>query len=77
MAPKRIDPRSTIKKIVKAYSSRSLSKNADVLMFLDYNLFVQERVLRDSNTNGNYLPQGLSSWSIFKIPWVHDEDERP
>ncbi|CAD6590120.1 MAG: hypothetical protein ASARMPREDX12_004196 [Alectoria sarmentosa] len=42
MAPKRIDPRSTIKKIVKAHSSRSLSKNADVLIFLDYNLFVQD-----------------------------------
>ncbi|KAF6219881.1 hypothetical protein HO133_003706 [Letharia lupina] len=31
MASKRLYPRSTIKKIVKAHSNRSLSKNADVL----------------------------------------------
>ena len=32
MAPKRLYPRSTIKKIIKAHSSRSLSKNADLLV---------------------------------------------
>ncbi len=32
MAPKKLYPRSTIKKMVKALSSRSLSKNADVLV---------------------------------------------
>lgn len=32
MAPKRLYPRSTIKKIIKAHSRRSLSKNADLLV---------------------------------------------
>ena len=32
MAPKRLYPRSTIKKIIKAHSSRGLSKNADLLV---------------------------------------------
>lgn len=44
MAPKTLYPRSTIKKIVKAHSSRSLRKNTDLLIFLDYNLFVQDLI---------------------------------
>ncbi|KAF6231342.1 hypothetical protein HO173_010485 [Letharia columbiana] len=55
MASKRLYPRSTIKKIVKAHSNRSLSKNADVLIFLDYTLFVQDLIQEASMhiKNGN------------------------
>ncbi|PBP26285.1 hypothetical protein BUE80_DR002880 [Diplocarpon rosae] len=34
-------PRATVKKIVKAHSKRNISKNSDVLIFLDYVLFLQ------------------------------------
>jgi len=32
MAPTKLYPRATVKKIVKAHSERNLSKNADVLV---------------------------------------------
>ncbi|TVY83732.1 hypothetical protein LSUE1_G001679 [Lachnellula suecica] len=34
-------PRATVKKIVKAHSKRNVTKNVDVLIFLDYALFLQ------------------------------------
>ena len=58
MAAKRLYPRSTVKRIVKAHSNRNVSKTADILVsrpkvygdfankslkvFLDYTLFIQE-----------------------------------
>ena len=36
MAGKRLYPRSTVKKIVKAHSNRSVSKNADILVCLHH-----------------------------------------
>lgn len=44
MAPHNAYPRSVMKRIVKAHSDRNLSKNADVLIYLDYALFLQESV---------------------------------
>ena len=32
MVPKRVDPRSTLWRIVKAHTSRGLSKNTEVLL---------------------------------------------
>lgn len=37
-------PRNTVKRIVKAHSNRALSKNADILIFVDYMLFMQKFV---------------------------------
>lgn len=42
MAPQKAYPRSVMKRIVKAHSDRGLSKNVDVLIYLDYALFLQE-----------------------------------
>ncbi|KAL2265267.1 hypothetical protein VTJ83DRAFT_6367 [Remersonia thermophila] len=41
MAGQKLYPRATVKKIVKAHSNRNLTKNADVMIFLDYMLFMQ------------------------------------
>ncbi|KAK0706945.1 hypothetical protein B0T26DRAFT_655430 [Lasiosphaeria miniovina] len=42
MAPgQKLYPRVTVKKIVKAHSNCNVSKNVDVLIFLDYALFMQ------------------------------------
>ncbi|KAJ6127430.1 transcriptional regulator family: Histone-like TF [Penicillium sp. IBT 18751x] len=41
-ATQKLYPRGTVKRIVKAHSNRSVSKNADILIFLDYMLFMQE-----------------------------------
>ncbi|KAK0704782.1 hypothetical protein B0H67DRAFT_592326 [Lasiosphaeris hirsuta] len=42
MAPgQKLYPRSTVKKIVKAHSGCNVSKNVDVMIFLDYVLFMQ------------------------------------
>ncbi|KAI1118096.1 hypothetical protein F5Y14DRAFT_297217 [Nemania sp. NC0429] len=45
MAPgQKMYPRATVKKIVKAHSKCNLSKNVDVMIFLDYVLFMQTLV---------------------------------
>jgi hypothetical protein len=43
MAPT-LYPRATVKKIVKAHANRPLSKNVDILIYLNYALFMQEYV---------------------------------
>lgn len=43
--PQTLYPRGTVKKIVKAHANRPLSKDADILVFLSYALFMQEYVL--------------------------------
>ncbi|KAF8441234.1 hypothetical protein BGX38DRAFT_1272750 [Terfezia claveryi] len=35
-------PRSVVKRIVKAHTKRNTSKNLDVLLYLDYVLFLQK-----------------------------------
>lgn len=47
--PQTLYPRGTVKKIVKAHANRTLSKNADILVFLKYALFMQEYVLSSSS----------------------------
>ncbi|KAI0202571.1 hypothetical protein F4808DRAFT_420610 [Astrocystis sublimbata] len=45
MAPgQKAYPRATVKKIVKAHSKCNVSKNVDVLIYLDYVLFMQRLV---------------------------------
>ncbi|KAK8907276.1 hypothetical protein QC760_004544 [Botrytis cinerea] len=41
-------PRANLKKIVKAHSKRNLTKNVDVLIFLDYMLFLETYVTKRS-----------------------------
>ncbi|KAK9472226.1 uncharacterized protein V1510DRAFT_417676 [Dipodascopsis tothii] len=40
----KIYPRATLKKIVKGHQTCKLSKNADILIYLDYILFINELV---------------------------------
>ncbi|KAF2731432.1 hypothetical protein EJ04DRAFT_443035 [Polyplosphaeria fusca] len=44
-------PRSTLKKILKAHTGRPLSKNVDILVFLNYALFM-ERLIREAGIKG-------------------------
>lgn len=37
-------PRATVKKIVKAHANKPLSRNVDILVFLDYVAFLEECV---------------------------------
>ena len=48
MPRKTLYPRSVIKRTIKAHSGLRLSKNADILIFLDYTLFLQESVTPSS-----------------------------
>ncbi|KAI9673331.1 MAG: hypothetical protein M1829_004097 [Trizodia sp. TS-e1964] len=40
-ATQKLYPRTTIKRIVKAHTKKSVTKNVDVLIFLDYAVFLQ------------------------------------
>ena len=42
MAGKRLYPRATFKRILKSNTKMRLSKNVDILVFLDYVLFMEE-----------------------------------
>ena len=42
MAGKRLYPRATFKRILKSNAKLRLSKNVDILVFLDYVLFMEE-----------------------------------
>ncbi|KAI8955212.1 hypothetical protein F4801DRAFT_378623 [Xylaria longipes] len=67
MAPgQKMYPRATVKKIVKAHSKCNVSKNADVMIFLDYVLFMQKLVKEaviDSKQAGE---RNISAKSIRK-----------
>ncbi|KAI0179942.1 hypothetical protein GGR52DRAFT_529088 [Hypoxylon sp. FL1284] len=67
MAPgQKMYPRATVKKIVKAHSKCSVSKNADVMIFLDYVLFMQTLVKEaviDAKQAGE---RGISGRSVKK-----------
>ncbi|KAF2454412.1 hypothetical protein BDY21DRAFT_352796 [Lineolata rhizophorae] len=60
-------PRATVKRIVKAHSNRGISKNADIMVFLDYTLFLQQ-LLREAaiqaKLNGE---RGISPQAIRKV----------
>ncbi|KAL3427536.1 hypothetical protein PVAG01_01045 [Phlyctema vagabunda] len=60
-------PRATVKKIVKAHSNRNLSRNVDVLIFLDYTLFLQtlmKEAVLDAKQHGE---KGISAKSVKKV----------
>ncbi|KAI9785504.1 MAG: hypothetical protein M1839_009245 [Geoglossum umbratile] len=63
----RLYPRATIKKIVKAHSKRALSKNADVLIFLDYVLFLRD-LMREASIHAKQAGErGISARNIRKV----------
>ncbi|KAI9884783.1 MAG: hypothetical protein M1823_003421 [Watsoniomyces obsoletus] len=48
VSSQKLYPRATVKRIVKAHSKAQVSKNVDVLIFLDYMLFMQT-LLREAS----------------------------
>ncbi|PKS07006.1 hypothetical protein jhhlp_005603 [Lomentospora prolificans] len=67
MAPsQKIYPRATVKKIVKAHSNLNISKNADVLIFLDYVLFMQTLVKEAAIESKQAGERGITAWSVKK-----------
>jgi len=60
-------PRATVKRIVKARSGHSISKNADILVFLDYMLFIQELMREASIRSRRSGERGISAKSIRRV----------
>ncbi|KAI1078527.1 hypothetical protein F5B20DRAFT_547330 [Whalleya microplaca] len=68
MAPgQKMYPRATVKKIVKAHSNCNVSKNVDVLMFLDYVLFMQTLMKEASIDSKQAGERGISAKSVRKV----------
>ncbi|GAD94498.1 transcriptional regulator family: Histone-like TF [Paecilomyces variotii] len=67
VATQKLYPRATVKRIVKAHSNRSLSKNADILIFLDYMLFMQELMREASIRSRRAGEKGISAKSVRKV----------
>ncbi|KZF20627.1 hypothetical protein L228DRAFT_284583 [Xylona heveae TC161] len=60
-------PRTTVKKIVKAHSNKSLSKNVDILIYLDYILFMQHLMREASISAKQAGEKNISARSIHKV----------
>ncbi|KAL0637676.1 hypothetical protein Q9L58_003400 [Maublancomyces gigas] len=77
MASQKAYPRSVMKRIVKAHSDRALSKNVDVLIYLDYALFLQE-LLRESaiQAQAQLAADGPSTSTKNKKPSIAARDVR-
>ncbi|KAL2007637.1 hypothetical protein VTN00DRAFT_7619 [Thermoascus crustaceus] len=66
-ATQKLYPRATVKRIVKAHSNRSVSKNADILIFLDYMLFMQELMREASIQSRRSGEKNISAKSVRKV----------
>jgi len=66
-APSKLYPRATIKRIIKAHSKRNLSKNVDILIFLDYTLFLQELIREASIAAKRNGEKGISAKRVRKV----------
>ncbi|CAP71120.1 uncharacterized protein PODANS_6_4860 [Podospora anserina S mat+] len=67
MPGQKLYPRATVKKIVKAHSNCSVSKNADVMIFLDYMLFMQDLVKEASIEAKKGGERGITARSVKKV----------
>ncbi|RFU33589.1 hypothetical protein B7463_g2748, partial [Scytalidium lignicola] len=66
-AGQKLYPRATVKKIVKAHSNKNLSKNADILIFLDYTLFLQT-LMKEASINAKQAGErGISAKSVKMV----------
>ncbi|RAK92146.1 hypothetical protein BO79DRAFT_166960 [Aspergillus costaricaensis CBS 115574] len=66
-ATQKLYPRATVKRVVKAHSNRSVSKNADILIFLDYMLFMQELMRESSIQSRKVGEKNISPNSVRKV----------
>ncbi|KAF5017066.1 hypothetical protein F66182_11061 [Fusarium sp. NRRL 66182] len=71
VATQKLYPRGTVKRIVKAHAGRSISKNADVLIFLDYMLFMQELMREASIRSRRAGEKGISARNIRRVTEVN------
>ncbi|RDI87737.1 hypothetical protein Vi05172_g2556 [Venturia inaequalis] len=67
MAPTNLYPRATLKRITKAHSNRPLSKNVDILIFLNYMLFLQDLMKEGSISAKQSGEKGVSARRIRKV----------
>lgn len=66
-AGQKLYPRATLKKIVKAHSKKSVSRNADVTIFLDYALFLQT-LMKEATINSKEAGErNIGAKSIKKV----------
>ncbi|KAJ9138715.1 hypothetical protein NKR23_g8423 [Pleurostoma richardsiae] len=71
MAPgQKLYPRATVKKIVKAHSNCNVSKNVDVMIFLDYVLFMQTLVKEAAIESKKHGERGITARSVKRV--THD-----
>ncbi|KAI0974710.1 hypothetical protein F4678DRAFT_470093 [Xylaria arbuscula] len=67
MAPgQKMYPRATVKKIVKAHSNCNVSKKVDVMIFLDYVLFMQTLVKEAAIDSKQAGERNISAKSVRK-----------
>ncbi|KAI9792327.1 MAG: hypothetical protein M1816_002552 [Peltula sp. TS41687] len=60
-------PRATVKRIVKAHSKKNVSKDLDILVFLDYTLFLQT-LLREASIEAKQSGQrAISANDVRKV----------
>ncbi|KAF2432230.1 hypothetical protein EJ08DRAFT_585929 [Tothia fuscella] len=67
MAPSNLYPRATLKRITKAHTKRPLSKNVDIMIFLDYMLFMQELVKEAAIHSRQSGEKNVSARSVRKV----------
>ncbi|OQE87909.1 hypothetical protein PENNAL_c0018G08215 [Penicillium nalgiovense] len=70
MTVQKLYPRGTVRRIVKAHSNRSVSKNADILIFLDYILFVQELMREATIRSRKSGEKDVSANTVRKVTEV-------
>ncbi|KAF2016744.1 hypothetical protein BU24DRAFT_347756 [Aaosphaeria arxii CBS 175.79] len=67
MAPTTLYPRATLKKTLKAHANKPLAKNVDILVFLNYTLFLQE-VMKEARIESKKAGErGVSARSVRKV----------
>ncbi|KAF2855204.1 hypothetical protein T440DRAFT_415409 [Plenodomus tracheiphilus IPT5] len=65
--PQTLYPRATLKKIIKAHANRPVSKNVDILIYLNYMLFMQELINEASIKSKINGERGISARSVRKV----------
>ncbi|KAF2491858.1 hypothetical protein BU16DRAFT_530281 [Lophium mytilinum] len=60
-------PRNTLKRIIRAHANRTLSKNVDILIFLDYTLFLQDLMREAAIRSKRDGERGISARSIRRV----------
>ncbi|CCC05258.1 hypothetical protein SMACR_08268 [Sordaria macrospora] len=60
-------PRATVKKIVKAHANCNVSKNVDIMIYLDYVLFMQTLMKEATIEAKQGGERGITGRSVKKV----------